>query len=728
MADLIQDRESLGTVRDRLNTTITGLEVTDSKVATLQTASAKQVTSIALLLNNTVLTYTPGSSNSVTAGDIIQTRAESFSYQVAASGATDQHITTAGGVKLYVLSPDLRAFGAVGDGVADDTAEIQAAVSSGLKAIMGGGRTYLVSDTISGGSDITLMDMTLTAPALASSQYVLSFAGSDGTPQTLGSNYAEGVFGMTVPNGAAFTVGGWAFLASSEYWSAASSDNVTYGEYVQITAISGNDLTFGQSTLLKYQTTASATITPIALVENVTLERVNLIGPVSTGNQGGVLFDLCGNVSVSRMTSEDFDYAHIVFSRSVKSTVRDCMGSRTGVAEGLDYGVVVQRGCYDILVDGYRGDAMRHIITIGGSSGVSRHISAVNCRGSNLTDGGMDSHSAVHEHTFANNFLHFSDDADTTIDGIVVQGTAPIVTNNQIYNCKRHGVAWQPEALTAFGGRVSAVISGNRVEQQRNTGATSGVIVNPVSVTGLREITAVTISDNQCGGFREHTRIITSQGAAIRMVRITGGQCLLPTRGRSIHLNAANGDIDGVEISGGSYEVDNITTAAVIDLSGTATGTVRNFRIIGPHVKRNGAGTVGILLAYAVSGSETGTVFEGASVPYSVDANSSGLVLDRRQRGIYTHSVSTAYTVTPADEFIILNRAATVTLTLPTASAWQGRELTIKTIQAQAVDSASANVAPIGDSAAGTSILPATDGAWAHLRSDGTNWVIMQRG
>jgi len=28
----------------------------------------------------------------------------------------------------------------------------------------------------------------------------------------------------------------------------------------------------------------------------------------------------------------------------------------------------------------------------------------------------------------------------------------------------------------------------------------------------------------------------------------------------------------------------------------------------------------------------------------------------------------------------------------------------------------------------GTAILPATDGAWALLKSDGTQWVIMQEG
>jgi hypothetical protein len=39
-----------------------------------------------------------------TTGDILRTRAEGFSYEVAASGATDQHATTAGGVKLYQVS------------------------------------------------------------------------------------------------------------------------------------------------------------------------------------------------------------------------------------------------------------------------------------------------------------------------------------------------------------------------------------------------------------------------------------------------------------------------------------------------------------------------------------------------------------------------------------------------------------------------------------------------
>jgi hypothetical protein len=89
---------------------------------------------------------------------------------------------------------------------------------------------------------------------------------------------------------------------------------------------------------------------------------------------------------------------------------------------------------------------------------------------------------------------------------------------------------------------------------------------------------------------------------------------------------------------------------------------------------------------------------------------------------------ATPYTLLADDTWVIVNRAATTTINLPAASSWTGRELTIKTIQAQTVISNASNVVPIDGDAAGTAILPATDGAWALLVSNGTNWVIMQRG
>lgn len=81
--------------------------------------------------------------------------------------------------------------------------------------------------------------------------------------------------------------------------------------------------------------------------------------------------------------------------------------------------------------------------------------------------------------------------------------------------------------------------------------------------------------------------------------------------------------------------------------------------------------------------------------------------------------------VAVGDSSIIVNNAGTCTLTLPAAATYPGRELKIRTITANAVISASSNVVPQVGGAAGTAILPATDGAWTLLVSDGSSWQQM---
>ena len=84
------------------------------------------------------------------------------------------------------------------------------------------------------------------------------------------------------------------------------------------------------------------------------------------------------------------------------------------------------------------------------------------------------------------------------------------------------------------------------------------------------------------------------------------------------------------------------------------------------------------------------------------------------------------FTVGIAENWLICNGTASITVTLPTASAWIGREIMLKTIAAFTVISASSNVVPLVGGAAGTAILAATTGKYATLVSDGTNWIIMQ--
>lgn len=83
------------------------------------------------------------------------------------------------------------------------------------------------------------------------------------------------------------------------------------------------------------------------------------------------------------------------------------------------------------------------------------------------------------------------------------------------------------------------------------------------------------------------------------------------------------------------------------------------------------------------------------------------------------------FSVAVTENWLIVNQAGSTTVTLPAAASFTGREIMIRTIQAQTVVSASSNVVPLIGGAAGTAILAATAGKWASLVSDGTNWQIM---
>lgn len=115
------------------------------------------------LLDDTDLTYVIGSPFTVVVGQVVQ--CGGFRYEVAAAGATDEHVTTAGGVKLYVQAGasgyDVKAFGAVGDGVTDDTAAVNAALA--YIASVGGGTvnvpagTYKITSRLSMGANTALI-------------------------------------------------------------------------------------------------------------------------------------------------------------------------------------------------------------------------------------------------------------------------------------------------------------------------------------------------------------------------------------------------------------------------------------------------------------------------------------------------------------------------------------------------------------------------------------------
>lgn len=74
--------------------------------------------------------------------------------------------------------------------------------------------------------------------------------------------------------------------------------------------------------------------------------------------------------------------------------------------------------------------------------------------------------------------------------------------------------------------------------------------------------------------------------------------------------------------------------------------------------------------------------------------------------------------------WFICNRTGLITITLPSASNFKGREIMFKNISSNSVDS-SYNIISLNGSST-NNILPAILGSWVTLVSDGSNWIIMQ--
>lgn len=89
---------------------------------------------VATVIADTVMGYTAGASVQVSAGQYVLTTQEGFLYEVAASGATDHHVTTAGGVKLRVAHRGTIIAAAFGDLVSAPTATVQRAIDVAIAA------------------------------------------------------------------------------------------------------------------------------------------------------------------------------------------------------------------------------------------------------------------------------------------------------------------------------------------------------------------------------------------------------------------------------------------------------------------------------------------------------------------------------------------------------------------------------------------------------------------
>lgn len=260
----------------------------------------------------------------------------------------------------------------------------------------------------------------------------------------------------------------------------------------------------------------------------------------------------------------------------------------------------------------------------------------------------------------------------------------------------------------------------------------AGVGIIPVTSGGTGLSTIPTNGQLLIGNGTGYSLNTLGTGAGIS---VTNGVGTISVANTGVLSNIAG---NGISVSSATGNV-TVANTGVLSFSGGTTGLT-------PATITTGAVTLAGKLVIANGGTNAtatptaGAVAYGTGTAYAFTASgSAGQVLTSAGASVpvwTTPVVNTVsapvtktvnFTVADGEAWLINNKSgSTCTVTLPTASAWIGRQLVFKNMQAQTLVSASSNVVPLDSTSAGTAILLAVVGNWATMVSDGTNWVIMQ--
>ncbi len=563
-------------------------------------------------------------------------------YKVVLKTSADVEVYTFDGVKALAYHGDATSArlaqaisdpltqGAVGDGAADESTEVQAAIDAATGTVDLLGKTYRCDSQLAltaSHNGLTIKNGTLNFANYTTADECVSVTGTIGSGLNLSSDVDVGDTSVTISSTSGLSAGDLLWLSSS----ATFHGNSTDGEWVRVESVdSGTVLTLESKLLGSYTTANTGNVKKVTPAKDITFDDVEFVGATQTGQQNGLYLNYTENVRIENCKFDTIDASGVFVGQSYLTSIDRCTFYDLADSSWGD-GVAISDGGARVTISDCEFTGVVDGVTVtqgpDASSKVCRNVTVSGCHMSGITSSGIVFGDDGEHCTAIGNEILCS---TGSVSGIHVGTGHVVIKGNTIRNSRGTGITLAPVAPeTSYVTPAGETPASTTVEM---TIVCEGNLIELCDTNGIKVETA---------------------GETLRGVAITGN-AIAGADEEGILLDAASGDITDVSITGNTISstthginldptVDEIIRVSVSNntvlLPGTSNSCIRSngaqdVSVVGNSVSKGSSGINCTSNGLTVSGNTVKDSLYGISLTGSSATVSGNFVMMPSASGV----------------------------------------------------------------------------------------------
>jgi parallel beta-helix repeat protein len=389
-------------------------------------------------------------------------------------------------------SVNVHAFGAVGDGVTDDTAAIQTAITAAGsgRLTLTKGATYKITDAlnvsasglaIQGNGAVIDGSSIATATAL-SQRFAINVSGSLGAAWAVDADIAEGSVTVSTTLAPNLAAGDLVLLYSNVEKFPAGTGGANYiGAIHRVRSVdSATQITLFDGAFFSYAAASQARIKKLTPIRNVSIENLTVRMGGANKAHCGIQIIYADRCEIRNCTVYDTEDTGVLIGYAFGGGVYDseiynCLSpgdGSSGVSGNTGYGVCAASATRNVQVARNSFRNCRHAVAGGGAypsiaTLVTANVVAGNRADSYTYSAALDCHEDCIGWVFDGNHIS-GNNSSTGTQGILVRGSRTRVVNNIINASATYGVYVRNYDSTSSS--TGTVISGNVITAARSGG------------------------------------------------------------------------------------------------------------------------------------------------------------------------------------------------------------------------------------------------------------------